>query len=264
MRVFFYAAPNGEPCGPFSEEQIRSLHKVGVIQPDSYVIEAGQQEWQSFAAAFPNDSLTVASCTNGNVCPNCGIGVPDSAQACFGCSFPIADYRENLAAARATQMRKIPYQASHLSLALDEIYYLRSKNIGCSVIGMWLLGGVLCLIPIVGWLFGPLLIMWGLVMLLMPFRGLIWMDKMFHGDQYEECCRRAHLMLRNRYQNVSCPVCGHVESELTWPDLGGLLECKSCQTKLVRDGDSLFFIPKRNGVPAGGVALHFGHLAKPL
>jgi hypothetical protein len=51
---FFYLDAGGEQHGPCLAADLKKLHAAGTLTTDTYVYKVGDEDWKTYAAAFPN------------------------------------------------------------------------------------------------------------------------------------------------------------------------------------------------------------------
>ena len=201
-----------------------------------------QQEMSHFLAAdIPHP---VAGFRN---CPKCAAQVNNAAKVCAACKFSIQDFDENINFSLYSKMEKVPFTDAEVDVALQEVY--KGKNGGCFGVCLLIVGTLALLIPILGWIAGPICWILGFIVLLSPVRGFRYLDSIMKNEDYQKNVHAAKVLLHNRFKNVTCPKCGHRESYIHWYQEGGFWDCPGCQKRLLREKDYIFFLPKPDGVP---------------
>jgi hypothetical protein len=131
---------------------------------------------------------------------------------------------------------------------LIQLYKQTKDQAGCMAILAIGIGLLLLLIPVVGWVAGPIAILLGVVTFFSPVYGRILLQMLFDR---EECARQkkiAEICARNAYDTVMCPSCtarlAKIGHALFWnTDHFGSLKCPSCDKTIVRVDDVLLCIP---------------------
>jgi predicted RNA-binding Zn-ribbon protein involved in translation (DUF1610 family) len=125
--------------------------------------------------------------------------------------------------------------------------YKNHKEVELRSIVILVFGTLLFLVPIVGWILGPVCWIMGVVTLLSPVHGHRLLTWMFDNKKYGEIASQVRATLQQKYKftHVSCPNCGKKFGSLTWnQETGGYFDCSGCQKRLWREADCLFFLPK--------------------
>lgn len=261
--LYYYADTDGQSAGPHSLEELVEFRKGGQISNGTRVVEVGSEEWMPFSSLFPAPEPSYISTSRLNPedvyqCDKCATKIPNSAKSCPNCQFKVADFKLNKKSAKYTEMQKVSYQESDLNSTILHLY--KGENGGCMAIGLLLGGAVSMIIPLIGWILGPILIIIGLFILVAPVRGLRFFEEMMLDEEYQKKVRLAKNLLHNRYKNVKCPKCGHVEPEISWPGKGGDWNCLACEQFLLREDDFLFYLPKPEAVPNDNLVESFAVL----
>lgn len=120
---------------------------------------------------------------------------------------------------------------------IDAFVHTRAKathaGSGCAFVT----GFVALLIPIVGWIIGPMLIVASVFWLIAPRLAYKWIQK----EEFAQLQRTAHAAARNSYFNLKCPSCGAPWASgktvfFFLADPEGV-DCDVCKRRVVRNGD---------------------------
>lgn len=213
-------------------------------------VECGK-EISSAAPACPNCGHpqlktveTPAPLTNAVDCPKCAANIKQAALVCPHCGFDVASYRENVRETKHTRMTPLSVNERSKQDALAAIY---SQSSGCMGWGFIALSLVVWVIPIAGWVAAPVFLILGVITIVSPVTGGIWVDKTFNPEHYGKIEGQAVQRLQNSFQSATCPACGHTD-EVSWEGPGGWLDCLKCAKRLQREDDLLFYIPNPNAL----------------
>ncbi len=99
---------------------------------------------------------------------------------------------------------------------------------------------LLFLIPVLGWILGGVGICVFFPALFSPVGWWIRQQKKSSPDEYKIKEDIALARLSNRFVNVSCPGCGHIEPTLQFEPGQRKHVCSGCKANLVRAGNSLY------------------------
>jgi predicted RNA-binding Zn-ribbon protein involved in translation (DUF1610 family) len=188
-------------------------------------------------------------------CPKCGSSVKAHAFVCPMCSFDLAGFRENLASAKCITITPMPINAKTKQQALSKIYSDRSGCMGWGMIGCSL---VVWIVPLAGLVAAPVCFIVGVICLLAPSTGGKAVNRIFSPEKHEKNKLEALELLRNSYSAVTCPHCGRIERDVSWSEPGGWWHCPQCGKRLLRQGDTLYYIPKPDALPSGDYSTLFG------
>lgn len=165
-------------------------------------------------------------------CTQCGNQLSDDSKFCMKCGTKlvveetenISDFKQNESFSEHTQSNDAsPEQPNSLdqysnysignliNRAILQEYKMQEKKGGaggCASIMFLFLGVGLCFIPVIGWIFGPLLIIVGLIFLFMPVRASILFDSIFSRPEYVNIKKIiVHKLSNNIPYHTICPVC---------------------------------------------------------
>jgi len=182
------------------------------------------------------------------VCSRCYLPVDSRALVCGHCQFPLAKYEENAARRSISSMRKVQIAQSGYWLSRYSSHV--GDKAGSSLltaVGAALLGAVLLLIPVIGWLVGGFLLLGAFWQLLMMFGAPV--ISLFSTFSPAEQAAKKN-KVENTYTDVDCPACsgtlasGKRRTILFWPNAkDSTFNCKHCKQTSYRFGDKLLWVP---------------------
>jgi hypothetical protein len=177
-------------------------------------------------------------------CPRCATQMSADARMCPACQFRVWEFNRNRSDSRKSQMHRCQGKESYYLLRL---YQQDSKAAGCATIASILGGMVLCIIPIIGWILGPMMMLFGFITLFSPVRGSMFLGRLTGDNNYKKKKAIASASAENTYNQARCPSCGAILAGTTtvvfWPIKGGTIDCGSCKRRSLRFGDTLMYVP---------------------
>lgn len=193
---------------------------------------------------LPGQGISAAT----RVCPRCYLTIDSRALVCGHCQFAVTQYDENLARRSISRMRKVQVAQSgyrfkrYKALVGDKA----GRSLAFALLGA-LVGAILLLIPVIGWLVGGLLLLGALWHLVAAFGAPLF--SLFTAfSPAEQAAKRSRE--DNTYTDVECPSCRVAMASwkrrtiLFWPDAkDSTASCKNCKATLYRFGDQLLWIP---------------------
>jgi hypothetical protein len=181
-------------------------------------------------------------------CRRCYLDIDSRALVCGHCQFTVAQYEENLARRSISSMRKVQIAPSgyrfkrYKALVGDRA----GKSLIYAIFGA-LVGAVLLLIPVIGWIVGGAMLLGAMVHLLTAFGAPLFSLFSTFGPT-EQAAKRSRE--DNTYTDVDCPACrvtmasGKRRTILFWPDdKDSTASCKACKAISYRFGDQLLWVP---------------------
>lgn len=207
-----------------------------------------ESEAQVEAPATKDQSLIEGASFPSKVCSRCYLAVDSRALVCGHCQFALAHYEENLARRSFCSMRKVQvaqagYWLSRYSSHLGDKAGVRLLTAIVAAI----VGAVLLLIPVIGWLIGGFLLMGAFWQLLMMFAAPV--TSVFSTFSSAEQSVKKN-KIENTYTDVSCPAClgalasGKRRTILFWPNAkNSTARCRHCKQTSYRFGDKLLWVP---------------------
>ena len=134
-----------------------------------------------------------------------------------------------------------------LQTAEKEMLKLLMKAEGRSTEGaagcMFVSGFLLLLVPVIGWIIGPICILMAIVGGIAPQTAF----KVFFSQDYNRLQAVARYAVRNAYFDLKCPACG-----ASWTPLGEAfyflknpegIDCGVCKKRIVRKAGGLVVVP---------------------
>lgn len=184
-------------------------------------------------------------------CPMCCTKVPRKAILCMSCGFPVGEFLENCSQARYSTMQRSDQNSPSDLKAVLSIYKHDSAapGSGCASIIILIAGGCLLLVPVVGWFFGPICLLFGFIWFVFPVWGAMILENIFDRPGFREKLRRGRMMFKNTFESVICPACGTTLPSITWEGEGGFVDCPSCSKQLLRQENYLFSLPYPDAIP---------------
>lgn len=202
------------------------------------------------------------------VCNRCYLSVDSRALVCGHCQFALAKYAENVARRSISSMRKV--QVAQSGYWLSRYTSHVGDKAGSSLltaICSALLGAVLLLIPVIGWLVGGFLLLGAFWQLVAMFGAPV-VSLFSTFSPAEQASRKSKV--DNTYTDVDCPAClgamasGKRRTVLFWPNgEDSTANCKHCKQTSYRFGDTLLWVPHPQ-VSASGKLDEFLSDGKPI
>lgn len=175
--------------------------------------------------------------------------VREGARVCASCSFEIWEYDQNVSKLKTVTMRRISGTNHNY---IRTLYIAGKEGVSCGGYMLLAVSVPIAIIPVIGWMLAPMLIILGCVSIVSPVRGAMLIDRI--GDRfgwtdgYKEKKLIAAVCAKNTYAVPACPSCGqkvmsNVEMVYFPTDNTGTLDCESCGSTNHRCEDVLLHVP---------------------
>jgi hypothetical protein len=229
---YYYAVSSEEVKGPVSEDVLKNLFFQRRLSLSSLVILSGDSDWRTLGDLFPDLEFYRG-------CPKCLQKITVEVERCPHCSFPIAEYEENL---RSSRRRPAPKH----KVSYDQIVGWIKKelaiyNSGCFLLVGIVLGLVLLIIPFIGWVFGPLTIIVCFLSFIVPWPVKLWWYRNLNTEGYDKLAQKALEALSSPLVG-HCPKCNQIIEEK--PIFAGdSCKCPHCSGELFLQDGMLYYLP---------------------
>lgn len=193
-------------------------------------------------------------------CPSCYSVVNNEAFTCPYCNFNIEGYRQNINELKFKPLGKHADTKEIKDFLIRKHFKKERQDAdkkGCLLI---LIGCLLFLIPIIGWLLGSIMIVIGFFSgsSMLPISLSIWIRKKLFKDNYDSMVSEATKSLNHTYTSLTCPNCEHNQIQKEGQFIYFLekpenIVCDRCNFTFKLSRDFSYYLPNDESVPGKNV-----------